>query len=207
VNSAGGISGLSDILEFSENEESKKQVIDVIGKTSKVLLDQILSFRNIISAESGELEVEFSELQSNDVIDEAVSLVSNNKALVSTIVKDSDCDNITFVSDKVLLSRILVNMLKNAAEAESDQESMILIGVVKEGNEVKFWVKNNTVIPNVTQKQIFQRSFSTRGSNRGLGTYSMKLLGENYLKGTVGFDSNEENRTTFYVKLPSVQQP
>jgi sensor histidine kinase regulating citrate/malate metabolism len=60
------------------------------------------------------------------------------------------------------------------------------------------------VIPSVAQKQIFQRSFSTKGSNRGLGTYSMKLLGENYLKGAVDFESDEEDRTTFYVKLPLV---
>ena len=204
VNSAGGISWLSDVLEYSQTEESKQEVIEVIGKTSKVLLEQILSFRNILSAESGELEVENLELQSNDVIDEAASLISNNKALNANIVKDPSRENITLISDKVLVSRILVNMLKNAAEAEANADSEIVIGSTKKAGIVRFWVNNNKVIPIDVQKQIFQRSFSTKGSNRGLGTYSMKLLGENYLKGNVGFESNDADGTIFYVELPCV---
>ncbi len=163
-----------------------------------------MSFRNILSAESGELEVENLELQSNDVIDEAASLISNNKALNANIVKDPSRENITLISDKVLVSRILVNMLKNAAEAEANADSEIVIGSTKKAGIVRFWVNNNKVIPIDVQKQIFQRSFSTKGSNRGLGTYSMKLLGENYLKGNVGFESNDADGTIFYVELPCV---
>jgi K+-sensing histidine kinase KdpD len=204
VNSAGGISGLSDILEYSKNEDSKKQVIDVIGKTSKVLLEQILSFRHILSAESGELEVNNLELESNDVIEEALSLVLNNKSLKANIVKDSESINLKLTTDKVLLSRILVNMLKNAAEAENSADSIIYIGSTQDHDKIKFWVKNNTIIPRDIQKQIFQRSFSTKGGNRGLGTYSMKLLGETYLKGKVGFYSNDIDGTIFYFELPSI---
>lgn len=204
VNSAGGISGLSDMLEYSDNDGSKKEVVDLIGKASKVLLEQILSFRNILSAESGELEVNNLELKSNDAIDEASSLISNNKELKANIVKFSNSENITLISDRVLLSRILVNMLKNAAEAEGNADSVISIGSTKKGDIVRFWVHNKKVIPEDVQKQIFQRSFSTKASNRGLGTYSMKLLGENYLKGNVGFKSNKAEGTIFYVELPCV---
>lgn len=202
VNSAGGISGLSDILDYSISEESKTKAIDLIGKTSKVLLDQIISFRNILSAESGELEVQYADVFSGDLIDEAVVLVSNNKSLNTTIIKDTNSENIMFTSDKLLVSRILVNMLKNAAESENNPESIITIGSNLTDDTIKFWVKNNGIIPDFIQKQIFQRSFSTKGGNRGLGTYSMKLLGEKYLQGKVGFISNDEDRTQFYIELP-----
>ncbi|MDP5092694.1 MAG: HAMP domain-containing histidine kinase [Polaribacter sp.] len=203
VNSAGGISGLSDVLEYSITEEKKTKAIDLIGKTSKVLLDQIISFRNILSAESGELEVKYSEVFSGDLIDEAIVLVSNNKSLHTTIVKDANSENILFTSDKLLINRILVNMLKNAAESEKNPESIITIGSKLTENAIKFWVKNNSIIPDFVQKQIFQRSFSTKGYNRGLGTYSMKLLGEKYLQGKVGFTSNDAERTQFYIELPN----
>lgn len=202
VNSVGGISGLSDILDYSISEESKSKAINLIGKTSKVLLNQIISFRNILSAESGELEVQYADVFSGDLIDEAIVLVSNNKSLNTTIIKDTNSENIMFTSDKLLVSRILVNMLKNAAESENNPESIITIGSNLTNNTIKFWVKNNGIIPDFVQKQIFQRSFSTKGSNRGLGTYSMKLLGEKYLQGKVGFISNEEDRTQFYIELP-----
>jgi sensor histidine kinase regulating citrate/malate metabolism len=50
--------------------------------------------------------------------------------------------------------------------------------------------------------QIFQRSFSTKGAGRGLGTYSIKLLGERYLHGTVSFASSAEQGTIFQISLP-----
>jgi signal transduction histidine kinase len=52
------------------------------------------------------------------------------------------------------------------------------------------------------QLQVFQRSFSTKGAGRGLGTYSIKLLTERYLKGTVSFTTDPEAGTTFRVRYP-----
>jgi sensor histidine kinase regulating citrate/malate metabolism len=53
------------------------------------------------------------------------------------------------------------------------------------------------------QLQIFQRSFSTKGDRgRGVGTYSIKLLGEQYLQGATGFESDAANGTTFWLRLP-----
>ena len=90
-------------------------------------------------------------------------------------------------------------MLKNALEATLT-DGKITIGC-NSNKEHVFWVHNPTFIPEKNQLQIFQRSFSTKGGNRGLGTYSMKLLGENYLKGQVGFVSNENTGTKFYIKF------
>jgi signal transduction histidine kinase len=59
-------------------------------------------------------------------------------------------------------------------------------------------------MPESVRLQVFKRSFSTKGSDRGLGTYSIKLLTENYLGGEVGFASEEGNGTTFWVKLPAL---
>jgi len=57
-------------------------------------------------------------------------------------------------------------------------------------------------MPRNIQLQVFQRSFSTKNvSGRGLGTYSMKLLGERYLGGIVDFRC-DNGETTFHLKLP-----
>jgi sensor histidine kinase regulating citrate/malate metabolism len=52
------------------------------------------------------------------------------------------------------------------------------------------------------QLQLFQRSFSTKGKNRGLGTYSMKLLSERYLQGSISFKVSEKEGTTFFARYP-----
>ena len=67
---------------------------------------------------------------------------------------------------------------------------------------VCFSVHNPSVMPRTVQLQIFERSFSTKGTGRGLGTYSMKLLSERYLGGRVWFSSSKGEGTTFYAEYP-----
>jgi sensor histidine kinase regulating citrate/malate metabolism len=63
-------------------------------------------------------------------------------------------------------------------------------------------VTNKGEIARDVQLQLFKRSFSTKTTNgRGIGTYSMKLFGERYLDGNIGFNSSN-GRTTFYIELP-----
>jgi sensor histidine kinase regulating citrate/malate metabolism len=52
------------------------------------------------------------------------------------------------------------------------------------------------------QLQIFQRSFSTKGEARGIGTYSIKMFTEQYLGGKVSFVSNPTEKTVFSISLP-----
>jgi sensor histidine kinase regulating citrate/malate metabolism len=91
-------------------------------------------------------------------------------------------------------------MIKNALEA-SLPDATVTISCAKSGEKIRFSVHNTTFIPRDIQLQLFKRSFTTKGVGRGLGTYSMKLLGEKYLKGKVGFESTEQNGTTFFIEI------
>jgi signal transduction histidine kinase len=55
-------------------------------------------------------------------------------------------------------------------------------------------------MPENVRAHVFQRSFSTKGSGRGLGTYSVKLLTES-MGGRVWFDSTAGEGTTFHVEF------
>jgi signal transduction histidine kinase len=118
--------------------------------------------------------------------------VANKKSIVIH-KKSVDC---VLETDRILLHRILINLMKNALEA-TDEGGIVTVGTLDKTDEVRFWVKNDLIIPREIQLQIFQRSFSTKGAGRGIGTYSIRLLTENYLKGTVSFVSNEEEGTIF----------
>lgn len=118
-----------------------------------------------------------------------------------TIHLAPDCPEVKLISDRALLHRILSNMIKNALEASLPGDQVSL-GCQQHGRAVRFWVHNPGVIPPDAQLQIFQRSFSTRGPGRGLGTYSIRLLGEVYLGGEVSFKSSPGNGTTFEINLP-----
>jgi signal transduction histidine kinase len=92
-------------------------------------------------------------------------------------------------------------MVKNALEA-SGCGDMVRTGLGVKKNRVEFWVRKPRPMPREIQLQVFQRSFSTKGKGRGLGTYSMKFLSERYLHGTVRFESSEEEGTVFRASFP-----
>jgi signal transduction histidine kinase len=91
-------------------------------------------------------------------------------------------------------------MVKNALEACKEDERVTLSSQLSKGG-VSFSVHNPGQMPREVQLQLFKRSFTTKGTGRGLGTYSMKLLTERYLKGKISFASSETDGTTFSVTL------
>ena len=97
-------------------------------------------------------------------------------------------------------------MVKNALEASGNGQTVTLACGV-DGNSVWFEVHNPAFMPRNVQLQIFQRSFSTKGDGRGLGTYSIKLLTEQYLGGRVWFETDEVRGTVFKVSLPLTPPP
>jgi len=111
-------------------------------------------------------------------------------------------------TDARILRRVLINMVKNALEATGKDEAVHLGYEALESNPYKarFFVWNPGVIDPAIQPSIFTRSFSTKGFGRGLGTYGMKLFGERYLGGEVGFSSSTENGTEFYISLPDQEE-
>jgi len=108
----------------------------------------------------------------------------------------------TIKTDRLLLLRVLTNMLLNALEASQEGEKISLTITDDEGHAF-FSVHNNTFMPPAVAGRVFQRHFSTKdGMGRGFGTYSMKICGEHFLGGAVSFTSTPEDGTTFVLKLP-----
>lgn len=200
LNSAGGISGLSGLMPEINNQNEIKEIAGMINKASENLINEIQSHRYLMAAESGELSVEKHEIESFNVLKDLADLYSKHEIFSKYISIHKESENIIVNTDGVLLRRIIGNMIKNALEA-SLPNSVVTISSKKYGEKVRFSVHNQNYIPREIQLQLFQRSFSTKGSGRGIGTYSMKLLGEKYLKGRVDFISTPESGTTFFIEL------
>lgn len=129
--------------------------------------------------------------------DSAVTYVIAKSAIYAFCTPDE-----ALWTDPQLLLRILGNMVKNALEGTAPGQTVRLSCARRDGNVV-FTVHNPGVMPPEVQLQMFQRSFSTKSqAGRGIGTYSMKLLGERYLGGTVDFTSRAPDGTTFTLTLP-----
>lgn len=201
LNSTGGIAGLSEILLETENLEEIKNISKILNQAAESVIDEIQWQRQLNWAELGELKLSVVQFDSIDFLNElihthAIHQLTNKKK----VDINPECINSEVLTDKVLLRRILFNMIKNALEA-SPSHSEVILSCSPNHNKTRFSVYNPGFIPRDIQHQIFQRSFSTKGEGRGIGTYSMKLLGEKYLKGKVGFESTENKGTTFYIEI------
>ena len=201
LNTAGSLATLSDMITTIDNDAKKLELLKIIRSESKELLEEIMAQKNLTEAETGELAIQNERLSTIEMLDLISLPFQENDKYKAFVDIDEDSDDVLFYSDKTILNRILKNMIKNAIEASENEES-ILIGTEETTDSIRFYVKNKTYIPRHIQLQLFQRNFSTKSKDRGLGTYSMKLLGEEYLNGKVSFISNEEEGTTFIFEIP-----
>ncbi|CCO23662.1 sensor histidine kinase [Maridesulfovibrio hydrothermalis] len=166
------------------------------------IAEEIQAQKALSSAEEGSLRVYPQLTTTGYILNHIREIYSGHNLCVGRHITISPHSiNYEFKTDPIILSRILGNMIKNALEA-SEQGAEITIGANTDNGLVQLWVHNECVIPAQVQRQIFKRSFSTKGDGRGIGTYSMKLLAENYLKGLMAFESSDETGTVFSISLP-----
>ena len=203
LNIASGLQNCSELIMTNMvDDQQNDEIITLIKDLSAQLVSELNAHRLLIASENFELQVQPEFVNSLDVVNNIVKLYQKSSQFKNKIIQlDPNFEEIAFISDSLVLSRILGNMVKNAMEAiEADEK--VTVGCYRSDPNIQFWVHNPRMIPKHIQLQIFQRSFSTKGAHRGIGTYSIKLLGEHYLKGKVNFSSSVESGTTFYIECP-----
>ena len=201
LNTAGGMLGIAEILRDAsadELDELKTIVIDL----SERLVDEIKAQQILSAAENGDLAVSPRPIEALALLRATVDTYTHHEAVQGRYLSlDPMAENVRFVNDPILVRRVLGNMVKNALEACAPGETVTL-SAVRHGAEVWFSVHNPKAMPRSVQLQIFQRSFSTKGVGRGLGTYSIKLFTERFMHGRAFFTSTPEEGTLFVAAYP-----
>lgn len=199
LNTVSAISSLAYCL--AAHRQLTDEMCDLMEDLSKQLGEEITAQRDLVAAESGDLAVRVEPVETRQLLEQLRNQYAKHAlAAQRNIVLRDVCDG-TIQSDRRLLLRVLGNMLKNALEATTPGQT-VAIDCLQRGPSVVLAVHNPEAMPEEVQLQVFQRSFSTKGQpGRGIGTYSMKLLGERYLGGQVAFTSGAAAGTTFTLTL------
>lgn len=199
INIGSGLYGLLNMINGNADAYREHQQL-LVGLANE-LLEEISSQRDLLAAEQGLMSVKWEQVNSIKAMQFAIDALAGNQAAEDrNMVLDETSEAFELKTDSRLLKRILVNMVKNALEASSSGASVVL-KCTKNDHKAIFEVHNDVYIEKDVQLQIFNRSFSTKGRGRGLGTYSSKLLAEDYLQGRVYFTSTEAKGTSFFVEL------
>lgn len=201
LNTVTGISGKIQLLRRYKDKVNVDELIKQVDGAVQHLIDEIQSQQMLTAAEGNALKVQLQDIVSKDLLGEMVLRFTMTELVKDKTIKiDPASEIVRFSSDKAITWRVLENMVRNALEA-TPPGGTVIVGSRHSGSRVSFWVHNGGFIPREVQLQIFNRSFSTKGKNRGLGTYSMQLL-SNVLRGAVSFTTSMEQGTTFTLDLP-----
>ncbi|MFZ1613128.1 MAG: ATP-binding protein [Holophaga sp.] len=202
MNSLQGLQGWTELLQFSKKDPAiaAQHILDL----SDHLSQEVSSHRLLLQAERGELNIMMMELPVSKILEDLEDTLRKHPCAQNRLLEIVPSpQNLLLNSDPRLVHRVLLNMAVNAMEA-SPVGGSVRIQADVETTGCRFSVRNSGCIPEDVASRIFLRSFSTKaGKGRGLGTYSMKLLGENVLGGEVGFNSTPEEGTRFFMFLPS----
>lgn len=196
-NSISSLGSMSQLCRYISGEECGELLIGQV----KRLKQETESFQIMLTAEKGTLESRFSQVSIEPLLDETVLDFQLDKDFRNkTIIQDTiACRTRT---DSTLLRRVVSNLLRNALEADNNDEPIVL-RCRKENDGIRILIENNCTMPKDVQMQVFRKFYSTKAPTRGFGTYAAKLLTEDYLKGKVDFVSGDGMGTIFSVWLPS----
>jgi nitrogen fixation/metabolism regulation signal transduction histidine kinase len=203
MNTAGSIQGCTELLrERLTSDSAEDEELAELAHLAEDLVEEIRAQRDLTYAEAGELEPDLRSVETLDLLQHLQRTFARHPVARHRTIALGDVWIGSIVTDSRLLSRVVGNMIKNALEA-IPKGQIVTVRCAERGDEVVFSVHNPGVMPDEVQRQVFQRSFSTKSkSGRGIGTHSIKLLGERYLGGKVGFTSDSADGTTFSIRLP-----
>jgi len=203
INSAGAVKAIAELLPGTPPAELP-QFGRMLRESSEILLDEIIAQRELTALEHGEYQLKTAPLALKPFLETLAAVAATHPSAQSRrFFVEPGPPELTILTDRGLLLRVIGNMLKNAAEAESPGAAVTAGFEAHPDGGADIWVRNPTPMPRAVQLQIFQRSFSTKGEGRGLGTYSMRLLTERFLGGSISFSSSPGRGTEFRLRLPA----
>lgn len=201
LNTAGTVFGAAELL-LDDDLEDPKPFLEAVSKGSEQLVDEIRSHRMLLAAEEGTLQLDWRPVHPLDALEAVKNRYSASSLVPGPAIEiEPGSPSLEIETDPILLARILGNLVKNAMEA-TEPGGTVTLSCRGDQKRVVFSVRNPAVMEDSVRRQVFQRSFSTKGPGRGLGTFSVKLFGEQYLGGRVWFESAEPDGTAFHVELP-----
>jgi CheY-like chemotaxis protein len=206
-NPLGVILGFSEFFSAEYNlDEEQREIIGHIESASLNMLDQINNSLNLYKIEQGVYQVQAKELDFLPLINRCIT---EQKALANSrkveIVLHCQTQKIMIFAEELLSLSMLGNLLKNAVEASSKEQTVnisLTTDSVLTPNKVIIKIHNPTEVPEALKLNFFER-YTTSGKQQGtgIGTYSAKLLCE-VQKGQIEMSSDAEHGTTITLSLP-----
>ncbi|MDC7220960.1 MAG: sensor histidine kinase [Spirochaetales bacterium] len=197
------LQGLSSASEMLSDIHRDDKLIDLVSHASRMLVKEVEIQRYLLNNDSLDCHMYCQSIKLCELLEELETFFSYNPLIQDRhLLISSDNPERILKTDMALVIRILSNMITNALEA-TDLNGAVSLWTEEEEDKICFFVHNNRFISEEVALKIFHKNHTTKSEvGRGLGTFSMKLLGEKILGGKVEFVTSPERGTVFSFTLP-----
>jgi nitrogen fixation/metabolism regulation signal transduction histidine kinase len=190
---------------WSDNKENFAEYLERVTKT---LIEQIDNLSFIASEFSNFAKMPKAineEINIVDKIRSTINLFANSEN--ADFIFEHESEYIPVYADKEQLSRVFINLIKNAIQSiPDDRNGKIGIALIQSRNTVRISITDNGKgIPEDIENKLFTPSFTTKSSGMGLGLSIVKNIIESF-GGNITFKTKVNHGTTFIIELPVYRQ-
>jgi signal transduction histidine kinase len=194
-----------DYFEIDDTErlDMINDLVEQAGRSQKII-------RNLLEF-ARETEINSDLLQLDDILEEALQLVTNQLKLSKVKIERRLASNIESISgDKQQLTQVFLNLALNAIDAMPDGGTLIIeTNTSREGGYIKIAFSDNGLgIPDDVKPHIFDPFYTTKSQGKGTGlglSVSLGIIRKH--GGDIQVDSQINVGTTFTVLLPIAKKP
>lgn len=199
-------SSASLILQYHEKEKYERldKHVSRIKNAVRNLTSILNDFLSLEKLESGNITTTFEELNLVQLVDEILDEMSGNLKSGQKLINHAS-GKCLYPIDAQLFRNIIINLVSNAIKY-SNEGDKIEINIGNQDGHCLISVKDHGIgIPAKDQERMFSRFFRAGNVTNIEGTGLGLNIVERYLElldGSLSFESNEGEGTTFFVKLP-----
>ena len=196
MNSLAPVTSISHtLLSSSGDAETMRQGLETIHATSDRLLRFVDSFRAVTRIPAPQK----APFYLSELVAESLSLIPHEGIEVEVSIEPEDT---MLYADRALMSQVMVNLLKNAAEAllAQDCDRKITIRSTIDAEErIQIEITNSgKAIPAEVAENIFTPFFTTKTDGSGIGLAVSRQIIRLH-GGSLRLKYNEEGRVTFAI--------
>ena len=196
MNSLAPVTSISHtLLTASGDAETVQQGLETIHSTSERLMRFVDSFRAVTRIPAPQK----APFYLSELVSEALTLSQREGVDIEVNIEPADT---MLYADRALMSQVMVNLLKNAVEALSEQENLAerkitIHSTIDSEERIQIEITNNgSAIPAEVAENIFTPFFTTKTDGSGIGlAVSRQIL--RLHGGTLRLKHNSEGRVTF----------
>ena len=197
MNTVSPIASLSDYLSKSieEDDYCKEDIrtgLDTISDSSRNLIKFVETYRQL----SGVAKPVRRAIELQELMDKVISLDSEYAASCgATCIYRPEEDDLMIYADEGQISRILINLIKNALQAGA-RHIDISARMGEEDETIILVANDGEAIPVSAQEQIFVPFYTTKQEGSGIGLSLARQIMRQH-NGTIDLVRSDTERTVF----------